>query len=126
MESRRQHKFSRQILKDLNDVLQKDSKHYFGNNLVTITNVKVAVDLSLAKVYFSVMPSNQASDVLFNLNEKKTEIRRKLGNLIGKRVRKIPELAFFNDDTEEKASYLDRLIDSLDIPPLSEEGSEDS
>ncbi len=122
MESRRQHKFSRQMLKDITDIFQRDPLHFFGHSLVTVTDVKVAVDLSLAKVYFSILPIEKASDVLFNLNEKKAEIRRKLGNQIGKRVRKIPELAFFHDDTEEKASYLDRLIDNLDIPP--EEGHE--
>jgi ribosome-binding factor A len=49
------------------------------------------------------------------------EIRKHLGNKIGKRVRKIPEIAFFHDDTEEKASYMDRLIDNLDIPPADED-----
>jgi ribosome-binding factor A len=95
MESKRQHKFSRQILKDINDVFQKDPRHYFGDRLVTITKVDVAIDLSLAKIFFSVLPVTDGSEVIDALNEKKSEVRRKLGNLIGKRIRKIPELAFF-------------------------------
>ena len=120
MDSKRQHKFSRQMQKDLSDIFVRDSRHFFGNNLVTITGVEVAVDLSLAKVYFSVFPISQAKEVMFNLNDRKGEIRGKLGHLIGKRTRKIPELAFFLDDTEEKAHHMDTLIESLNIPP--EEG----
>jgi ribosome-binding factor A len=117
MESKRQHKFSRQIQKDISEVFQKDPKHYFGNSLVTITKVDVAVDLSLAKIFFSVLPVTEAENVIERLNDRKSEVRRKLGILIGKRIRIIPELAFFIDDIEEKASYMDRLIDSLEIPP---------
>ena len=125
MESKRQHKFSRQIHKDISDVFQKDPKHFFGNNLVTITKVDVAVDLSLAKIFFSVLPVQNGHEVIEHLNNLKSEIRKKLGLLIGKRIRKIPELAFFLDEQEEKASYMDQLIDSLDIPPAPEEPEEE-
>jgi ribosome-binding factor A len=121
MESKRQHKFSKQIHKDISEVFQKDPKHFFGNTLTTITKVDVAVDLSLAKIYFSVLPVKEGQGVIQNLDAHKSEIRKKLGNLIGKRIRKIPELAFFLDEIEEKASYMDQLIDSLDIPPAPEE-----
>jgi ribosome-binding factor A len=124
MTSIRQYKFSRQILKDINAIFQKDPKHYFGDRLVTITDVEVAIDLSLAKVFFSVLPANDGTKVLQNLNLHKSEIRRKLGMAIGKRVRKIPELAFFHDSTGEKAAYMDKLIDSLDIPPDPDQTTE--
>ena len=124
MESKRQHKLSRQFQKDINEVFQKDPGYFFGNRLVTITKVDVSPDLSLARFYFSVLPVSDGDQVIDTLNHKKGEIRKKLGLLIGKRVRKIPELAFFLDDTEEKASHLDRLIDNLDIPPAPDEPDE--
>lgn len=125
MESKRQHKFSRQIQKDISEVFQKDPKHFFGNSLVTITKVDVAIDLSLAKIYFSVLPVEKGQDVIDRLDEHKSEVRKKLGNLIGKRIRKIPELAFFMDEIEEQAAYMDRLIDSLHIPPATPDSDED-
>jgi len=121
MESKRQHKYARQIQKDLGDILQRNTIHYFGNNLVTITGVEVSPDLSLVRVYFSVFPYASSQWVIENLNTCKSEIRKHLGNKIGKRVRIVPELAFFPDDTEEKASYIDQLIDGLDIPEASDE-----
>jgi ribosome-binding factor A len=117
MESTRQHKFSRQILKDLSEIFQKDPRHFFGHSLVTITGVDISPDLSLAKVFLSVFPVKDVENVFFSLENKKSELRRLLGNKIGKRVRIVPDLLFFHDNTEEEASKIDQIIDSLDIPP---------
>lgn len=121
MESKRQIKYAKQIQKDLAEVFQKDPAHFFKTSLGTITHVSVSPDLSLARIYLSIFPINLAEEVFNHLNEIKSEIRGKLGNKIGSRVRIVPELAFFHDDTEEKASKIDNLIDNLDIPPDSEE-----
>ncbi|MEQ8555821.1 MAG: 30S ribosome-binding factor RbfA [Cyclobacteriaceae bacterium] len=117
MDSKRQHKFSRQIQKDLSEIFQRDPRHFFNNSLVTITGVEVSPDLGFAKVYLSVFPVKDVEDVFYNIEHKKGEIRKLLGNKIGKRVRIVPELAFFHDNTEEEASKIDRLIDNLNIPP---------
>ena len=117
MDSKRQHKFSRQIQKDLSEIFQRDPRHFFNNSLVTITGVEVSPDLGFAKVYLSVFPVKDVEDVFYNIEQKKSEIRKLLGNKIGKRVRIVPELAFFHDNTEEEASKIDRLIDNLNIPP---------
>lgn len=125
MESKRQQKISRQIQKDLGEIFQRDPRHFFGSSLVTLTEVEVTVDLSIAKVYLSVFPVKDAEDVFFRLDNLKSEVRKILGNKIGKRIRKIPDLVFYHDDTEEKASHMDRLIDSLDIPPSDDDGKKD-
>ena len=124
MDGKRQNKYSRQILKDLSEIFQKDPRHFFGNAFVTVTDVEVSPDLSLARVYFSVLPISDADSVFERLDDVKSEVRKLLGNKIGKRIRKIPELAFFHDKTGEQASKMDKLIDSLDIPPENEEGQD--
>lgn len=126
MHSMRQQKFGRQIQKDLSEIFQKDPRHFFGNSLVTLTGVEMSPDLSFAKVFLSVFPIKDAEQVFFEINEKKSEVRKLLGRKIGKQVRIIPELAFFHDDTEERASKMDKLIDSLDIPPEDDENSKDN
>ncbi|MEM6831661.1 MAG: 30S ribosome-binding factor RbfA [Bacteroidota bacterium] len=121
MESKRQIKFGRQLQKDLAEIFQLDTHFYFGNSLVTITHVSVSPDLGLARVFLSVFPIKDKEAIFFRLDENKKEIRLKLGKKIGDRVRIIPELAFFHDDTEEKAAKIDNLIDSLNIPPKPDE-----
>ncbi|MEO1256816.1 MAG: ribosome-binding factor A [Bacteroidota bacterium] len=119
-ESKRQIKFGKQIQKDLAEIFQKDSSYYFGSSLGTITGVSVSPDLGLARIYLSIFPITKAKEVFDHLNRIKSELRLKLGKKIGNSVRIIPELAFFHDDTEEKATKIDRLIDDLDIPSEEE------
>lgn len=121
MESKRQVKFGRQLQKDLAEIFQKDPNHYFGSSLTTISEVSVSPDLGLARVYLSVFPINQSEKVFNHLNEIKSEIRLKLGKKIGSRVRIVPEIAFFHDDTQEQAGKIDNLINQLSIPPAEEE-----
>ncbi len=121
MESQRQIKFAKQIKKDLAEIFQKDPNYYFKSALGTIVHVNVSPDLGLVRVYISVFPIRMARDIFDHLDEIKSEIRYSLGKKIKNSVRIVPELAFFHDDTEEKAQHLDKLIDNLEIPPSEEE-----
>ncbi len=116
MQSQRQVKYGKQIQKDLAEIFQKNPSYFFKTSLGTITDISMSPDLGVARVYISVFPNAQASAIFEHLNEIKNEIRNKLGRKIGNRVRIIPELAFFHDDTEEKAAKIDKIIDDLDIP----------
>ena len=117
MESKRQHQYSRQIQKDLGHIFQRDTRYFFLDHLVSIMRVETAPDLCITKIYFSVCPVHNGPKVLENLNDKKSEVRWRLGKRIGKSIRKIPELAFFIDDTAEEASRMDQIINHLNIPP---------
>lgn len=120
MESKRQIKYGKQLQKDIAEIFQKDPSYYFKSSLGTITGVSVSPDLSLARIHLSIFPIKKAREVFEHLNDIKSEIRLKLGKKIGDRARIVPELAFFHDDTEEKASKIDGLINNLNIPPEEE------
>jgi ribosome-binding factor A len=117
MESTRQKKVARLLQKELSDVFQRDVSHVSQNSLLTITIVRISPDLSLARVYFSVLPSKNASVVLMNVEEHKKSIRQHLASRIRHQVRIIPELSFYLDNTEEEASKIDSLLANLQIPP---------
>jgi ribosome-binding factor A len=116
-ESKRQLKYANELRKDLAELFQADPTHYFGSSLGTITDVSVSPDLGFVKIYLSIFPISESKSVFEHLESIKSEIRLRLGKKIGKRVRIIPELAFFHDDTEEKASKIDAIINNLNIPP---------
>ncbi len=120
-ESTRQQKYAKLIQKDLSDIFQKDKMGLFGNSFVTIADVRVTPDLSIAKIYLSMLMVNDKEGLLETIFSRKSEIRKILGNKIGKQVRIVPDLIFFLDEVEERASKMDKLIDSLDIPPADEE-----
>ena len=115
-ESKRQQKFSRQIQKDIGEIFQRDSKGIVGNAFITVTEVKMSPDLSVAKIYLSMMMVEDKEGLMQVINDRKSEIRKILGNKIGKQARVVPELIFYIDDTGEKAAKIDELLDNLNIP----------
>ncbi|WKV13526.1 30S ribosome-binding factor RbfA [Marivirga harenae] len=121
----RQKKYSSLLQKDLSEIFQKQMANSFGKAFITITDVEVSPDLSFAKVYLSLMLSDKPNETLERIQERKSEIRKHLGNRIGKQVRIIPELAFFMDETLENANRIDDILSKLDIPPEEEDEDDD-
>jgi ribosome-binding factor A len=120
METKRQLKVARQLQKDLSDIFQKDLVTLFGKAFVTITDIKMSPDLSLAKIYLSVMLAPDTEGLLQEIRQKTKHIRNLLGVKIRHQVRIIPELSFYLDDTASYAAKMDEIISKLDIPPLKE------
>lgn len=117
MESNRQLKFSKMIRKDLGEIFQQDVKDHFGKAFITVTNVRMSPDLGIARVYLSLMLVEDKDLFIESVIEKKGLIRKILGNRIGKKVRMIPDLLFFLDDSSEYADNIDRILNDLNIPP---------
>ena len=120
-DSTRQKKVSRLLQKELGDILQQDKRNVLGNSFVTITQVDISPDLSVAKIYLSMLLVKDREELIQRINHRKKEIRGILGRIIGKQMRIVPEIFFVIDDLQEKASKLDQIIDDLKIPPPSEE-----
>ncbi len=117
MESQRQQKFSRMLQKDLGEIFQQDIKGQFGNAFITVTQVRMSPDLSIAKVYMSLMMVEDKEAFMDDLLHKKSQIRKLLGIRIGKKVRIVPDLQFYLDDSADYADNIDSILKNLDIPP---------
>lgn len=113
----RQQKFARLIHKELSDIFQRDKRGILENAFVTVADVRVSPDLSVAKVYISMMLAKNKETVLEKINSRKGEIRKALGDRIRNQARIIPELIFYVDEVEENAQRLDEIIRNLNIPP---------
>ena len=119
MDTKRQHKYSKLILRDIAEIFQHDYRDSFGPAFVTLTGVEVSPDLSVASVYVSVLPNSEQEKVMDTLGKRKSHIRGELGRRIGKQARIVPDLRFFLDATEENAAHMDDLFKNLTIPPAA-------
>lgn len=120
MESKRQQKFARLIQKDLSEIFQRDAKSMFGGAFITITDVKVSPDLSLAKIYLSFMLVKNKAALLDDIKEKGKAIKQLLAVKIRNQARIIPELNFYLDETLEYATKIDELLSKIHIPPAED------
>lgn len=121
----RQQKFSRLIQKELSDVFLRDRRGVLENAFITITEVRMSPDLSVAKIYLSMMLAKDKKAILDKILKRKGEIRKALGDKIAKQVRIIPELVFFIDEVEENAQKMDALLGNLNIPAAKKSSEEE-
>lgn len=112
----RQQKYSKLILKELSDIFLKNKHGILGNAFITIADVRMSPDLSIAKVYLSMTLAKDKQAVLSNIESHKSEIRKALGDRIRNQARIIPALVFFIDEVEENAQRIENLIKNLNIP----------
>ena len=110
MESTRQKKVARLVQKELGNYFQRESSILTPGRILTVTVVRVSPDLSLAKVYLSIFPSDNIIEILQTILDNRKNIRHELGKRIRHQLRIVPELAFFIDDTLD---YVDNIEDLL-------------
>ena len=112
MESTRQKKVSKLIQKELAEIFLKRGNEIAPGKLVSITIVRLSPDLSFAKVYISVFPSENQEGILESVRVHLSKIRFELGQKIRNQLRLIPELAFFIDDSYDYIDNIDKLLKS--------------
>ncbi|HCW07159.1 MAG TPA: 30S ribosome-binding factor RbfA [Cytophagales bacterium] len=112
----RQQKYGRLIQKELSDIFLKDKRSILENTFVTIAEVRMSPDLSVAKVYLSMTLAKNKNSLLASINAHKSEIRKALGDRIRNQARIVPELVFIIDEVEENAQRIEDLLKSLNIP----------
>lgn len=117
----RQQKYNKLIQKELSDIFLKDKRGILGNAFITIADVRISPDLSVAKVYLSMTLAKDKKAVLNNIELHKSEIRKALGDRIRNQARIVPALVFFIDEIEENAQRIEDLIKSLNIPKEDKE-----
>lgn len=110
-ESQRQKKIGTVLQQDLVEVLQgAATQGGMRGVLISVSKVKVTVDLSVAKVYLSIFPNNKAKDLLVGIKSNTPLIRHELAQRTKHQLRRMPNLEFFVDDSLE---YIDKIEQSL-------------
>lgn len=109
METTRQAKISRLIQKELGEIFRMQTAKLHGV-IVSVSSVKVSPDLSVAKAYLSVFPSERAQEILENINESAKTVRYELAQKTRYQLRRCPELAFYLDDSIDYLERIDQLL----------------
>ena len=109
METTRQNKISRLLQKELSEIFLLQTKAMPGV-LVSVSAVRISPDMSIARVYLSVFPSEKAEEIVKNVNDNMKTIRYELGTRVRHHLRIIPELKFFVDDSLDYIEKIDSLL----------------
>lgn len=108
--STRQLKVARELQRDLAEIIRGKGMAVFAGSMVTVSEVRISPDLSIAKVFVSIFPSGKGREVLGILEENKRAIRGELGRKVASQLRIVPELDFLLDTTLDYAEHIDELL----------------
>lgn len=109
METTRQNKIARLLQKELSEIFQSQTRAMHGT-LVSVSTVRISPDMSVARAYLSVFPSEKAEEMVKNINANVKSIRYELGTRVRFQLRIIPELKFFVDDSLDYLEKIDELL----------------
>ena len=107
-------RLSEEIKREVSSILLRDVKDP-RLGMVSITDVNVSRDLSWAKVYFSLLGTEEERETtLEGLNRAKGFVRTELSKRL--RVRHTPEIIFQFDPSLEQGAKMDALLKTLQVP----------
>lgn len=120
----RTERLSAVIQRDLGKIIQRSYQP--SGTFVTVTRVRMTEDLSIAKVYLSVLAPNRDDKTVYQfIDDHIPEIRKELASLIRNQVRKIPELHFYPDDTAEYVNKMERLFKKVEKQRKQEDSNQE-
>ena len=109
MESKRQAKIARFIQKELSEIFRRQTST-LGGVLVSVSQVRITPDLSIAKAYLSIFPPDKSAEILENIKSQAKTVRYELAQNVKDVLRKCPELQFYLDDSLDYIENIDRLL----------------
>lgn len=106
----RNERVRKELMREISDILQRDIRGLAG--VVSILDVEVAHDNSFAKVYYSVFGSEEQKEkTIETVKQNTSKIRYEIGKRI--RLRLTPELRFIYDNSIERGSKVNEIIDKI-------------
>ena len=100
------------LQQELGAILQKELAR--SGPIITVVAVKVTVDLSIARIYVSIIgTSKEQETAMAALQDKTKAIRKILSSRIRHQFRRIPELEFHEDHLYERASRIEQLLNEV-------------
>ncbi len=103
------------IRREISDLLLRQIKDPRLGNFLSVNEVETAADLKSAKVYVScICTEEEKKEIMHSLESASGYLHNELSKRI--RMRYVPSLLFYWDNSIERASHILNLIDQVSKP----------
>ena len=116
METNRQKKTAGVLQTHMVDVLQSAARDGMKGVLISVTKVRVTSDLGEAKIFLSVFPSDKREELLKGIISNTATIRHEMARRTKNQLRRMPNLAFYGDDSLDYIENIDNALKGTDNP----------
>ena len=121
--SRRTDRLNEVFKREISKLLEREVNDPRLSNFISLTRVEISPDLRNAKVFVSVLgEENSKLEVIEGFNDASNFLRRKLSASI--RLRIIPHLSFYYDDSIEQGAKVLKVLDQVSIDRDEEPSTE--
>jgi len=112
MNEKRINRISEEVKKVVSELIQNEIKDPRISGMPSVNKVSVTKDLRFAKIYISVLGSEEdKASTIEGLQSAKGFVRKEIGNRIN--LRHVPEPIFMLDESIEQALYMSKLIEEV-------------
>jgi ribosome-binding factor A len=112
--TKRQRQVAEIIRRNLSVVLQQEGTYIYGDALVTVTNIVLTPDMLNAKIYLSIYNTENKQAVLLMMREEKNRLQQGLAQRVRNQMRRVPRIAFYEDDTMDEMYRINDLFKKLE------------
>ena len=116
METNRQKKIAGVLQKDLADILQSAARDGMKGVVISVTKVSVTPDLSQAKAYLSIFPTEKKEEIMEGIVANTPMIRHAIAIRTKNQLRRMPEMTFHIDDSLDYIDNIDQALKGLEDP----------
>ncbi len=116
METNRQKKIAGVLQKDLADILQSAARDGMKGVVISVTKVTVTSDLSQAKAYLSIFPTEKKEEIMEGIVANTPMIRHAIAIRTKNQLRRMPEMTFLIDDSLDYIDNIDQALKGLEDP----------
>ncbi len=106
----RSYRVADHIQRELAGIIRLQVKDPRISEMLTIAAVEVSRDLSVARVYYSLLDSAEQKQTQQGLERSAGFLRKKLSDVLS--MRAVPALRFYYDDSVERGNEMSALIDA--------------
>ncbi len=112
MNEKRINRISEEVKKVVSELIQNEIKDPRISGMPSVNKVSVTKDLRFAKIFISVLGSEEDKEsTIEGLQSAKGFVRKEIGNRIN--LRHVPEPIFMLDESIEQALYMSKLIEEV-------------
>ena len=106
--SHRLDRINSELQREISHVIDFELKNANITGMISVTRVKITPDLRYAKVFVSIINSNNVNKTLEGLKKASGFIRTRIASTVN--LRTTPELVFVYDDSDIQGRKIDQII----------------
>jgi ribosome-binding factor A len=112
-EGKRQKQVAELLRRELSDIFQRMGLSVVDGGMISISSVRVTPDLLEARVYLSIFNMGEPQKMMDKIRERAWEIKKELASRVKRQLRRMPELAFYLDDTLDYVFKMEDLFKKI-------------